>query len=256
MDLTFFGLEPGTSARALIVGCTTAVMVALIMAVARRRQSYWWVPIAFIVAGWASLALGSYFAVRIFQGELEAMKTGGGGIASVRLGIWQATQPALAAAWLAVVLTLFAIVFTLMRASKELTAPAAEGRPRAVPFASLAALALAAGVTPVLLFQRAMAFVLWAIIPGHIGIDRVPQAIATRLFVTAAINACCFVILVGLVVTTVLLARRSSPSRPLFVITVCALVASLALSTFLVANLRSFSNRYHTLALTGRLPSE
>ena len=91
MDMSVFGLEPGTSARILIVGAATTSILALITAVARRRHSYWWVSISFIIAGCAGLALGSYFAVRIFAETIQSMSKTGGGIASVYLAIWQAT---------------------------------------------------------------------------------------------------------------------------------------------------------------------
>jgi hypothetical protein len=255
MDLTVFGLEPGTSARILVMGATTIVMLAFITAAARRWHSYWWVSIAFIIASCASLALGSYFAVRVFIGALGAMAKTGGGIASVRLGIWQATQPVLAAAWIALVISLLASVLVLPRAKKELTSMVGARRPRAAIFASLAAFALALGVTPAFLFRRAIAFVLWVITPpAHVA--SVSQAITTRLFVTATVSASCFVVLFSLVVLTVLLARRSSPSRLLFVITVFALVVSLGLSAGLVTSLHSFSNLHHRGALMGGIPLE
>jgi hypothetical protein len=255
MDLTVFGFEPGTSARILVVGATTIFMLAFITAAARRLHSYWWVSIALIVASCASLALGGYFAVRIFMGAVDNMAKTGGGIASVRFAIWQATQPALAAAWIALVTGLLASALVLPRASKELTSMAGARRPRAAIFASLAAFALVVGAAPGFLFRRAMAFVLWVIIPpAHVA--SVSQAIATRLHVTAAVSASCFIILILLVVLTMFLARRSSPSRLLFVITVFALVVSLGLSAALVANLYSFSNLHHRGALMGGIPLE
>lgn len=254
MDMTTFGFEADTFAI-LIVGVTTVVMLAVLTAVARRRQSYWWLSIAFVIVSCASLALGSFFSVRIFMGVFEDMSRVGGGISAVWLGIWQATQPTLAAAWLAILIALLASVFVLPRARKELTSMAGARRPHAAIFASLAVLALVVGVTPALLFRRAVTFVLWAITPSA-HVSSVSQTIATRLLVTATVSACCFLILIALVVMTVLLARRSSPSRLLFVITVFALVASLGLSAALVVNLRSFSNRFRVAALTGQMSAE
>ena len=237
------------------MGATTIVMLAVITAAARRWHSYWWVSIAFIVASSASLALGSYFAVRVFMGALGTMANAGGGIASVRFGIWQATQPVLAAAWIALVISLLVSVLVLPRARKEFTSVAGARRPRAAIFALLAAFALAAGAAPAFLFRRATAFVLWVITPpAHVA--SVSQAIATRLFVTATVSASCFVVLLLLVVLTVLFARRSSPSRLLLVITVFALVVSLGLSAGLVTSLHSFSNLQHRGALMGGIPLE
>jgi hypothetical protein len=93
MDMSVFGLEPGTSERILILGAATMLILALITVVARRRHSYWWVSISFIIAGCAGLALGSYFAVRIFVETIQSMSKTGGGISAVYLGIWQATRP-------------------------------------------------------------------------------------------------------------------------------------------------------------------
>src|SRR5207237_1260742 len=166
MHMTIFGSDPGTSARIVMVGATAMVLFAFITAVARRRRSYWWVSMALIVASCACLALGSYFAVRIFAGALGDMAITGGGIASVRFAIWQATQPVLTAAWIALVIVLLASVFVLPRARRELTPAAGARRPHAAIFGALVALSLAVGVTPVFLFRRAMAFVLWAITPA------------------------------------------------------------------------------------------
>lgn len=255
MDLAIFGYEPGTFARILVMGTTTIIMLAFITAAARRWHSYWWVSIALIVASCANLALGSYFAVRIFMVAIGNMAKAGGGIASVRFAIWQATQPVLAAAWIALMISLLASVLVLPRARKELTSTAGVRRPRAAIFASLAAVALAMGATPAFLFRRAIAFVLWVIIPpAHVA--SISQAIATRLFITATVSAACFVILVSLVALTLLVARKSSPSRLVFVITVFALVVSLGLSAGLVANLHSFSNLHHRGALMGGIPLE
>ena len=255
MDLIDFGFEPGTSARILVVGATAIVMLAFITAVARRWRSYWWVSIALLVASCANLALGAYFAVRIFMGALASMAITGGGISSVRFGVWQATQPALAAAWIALVIGLLASIVVLPRARKELTFTAGARHPRVAIFASLAVLALALGLTPIFLFRRAVAFVFWVITPAA-HVPSVAQAISTRLFVTATVSASCFVMLILLVGLTVFLARRSSPSRLLFVITMLALVVCLGLSAALVTNLHSFSNRHHRGALMGGIPLE
>ena len=236
------------------------LMLAFITGTARHRRSDWWVSLAFIAASCASLALGSYFSVRSFKSALDGMAITGGGIASVRFAIWQGTQPALAAAWLALALTLLACLFVLPRGWKELTNLAGARRLPATIVALLTGFALVGGVIPVLLFQRAIAFVLWAITPAaHAGgrsADWLPRAIASRLLVTATVRACCALILIALVALTVVFARRFNPSRPLFVMTVFALVMNLGVSAVLVANLRSFSNRFHTAALTGRMPSE
>ena len=255
MDMSVFGLEPGTSARILIVGAATTSILALITAVARRRHSYWWVSISFIIAGCAGLALGSYFAARIFTETVQSMSKTGGGIASVYLGIWQATQPILAAAWLAVVIALAATVFVLPRARKELTSMAGARRPPAAIFASAPALALVIAMASTLLFRRAIAFVLWVITPPA-DVASISQAISSRLLIAATLSAGCFLLLIALLVVTVLLGRRSGPSPRLFAITVFALVASLGFSAALVANLNSFSNRCHTIALTGPMSSE
>jgi hypothetical protein len=253
--MTIFGLEPGTSERILILGAATMLILALITAVARRRHSYWWVSISFIIAGCAGLALGSYFAVRIFAETVASMARVGGGISTVYLGIWQATQPILAAAWLAVAIALAATVFVLPRARKELTSIAGTSRPRSAIFASAAALALVVAIASTMVFRRAMAFVLWAITPGaHLASGS--QAIASRLLSAATLSAGCFLLLIALLVVTVLLGRRSSPSPRLFAITAFALVASLGCSAALVANLNSFSNRCQRVALTGPMSSE
>jgi hypothetical protein len=255
MDMAVFGFDPSTSARILIVGTTTVIILALITAVARRWRSYWWVSIAFIITGCAGLALGSYFAMRSFTETFDSMRRIGGGISTVFLAISQATQPVLAAAWFAVAITVIASVFVLPHARKEIKSMAGGRRPRAAIFASAAALALTAAIASTLLFRRAVAFVLWVITPpAHVA--SVSDAIAARLLITATISGGCFLMLIALLIMTVLLARRSSPSPRFFAMTVFALVVSLGFSAALVANLYSFSNRYERAALTGRMTPE
>ncbi len=257
MELAVFGFEPGTSARILIVGFTTLVMLTFITVVARRRASYWWTSMSFIVASCASLALGSFFAVRIFMGTLDDMRRVGGGIAVMLVGAWQATQPILAAAWFAIVLTLYAIVFVLPRANKELSAISYAQNTHPARFALLALVAFALGFAPVLLFRRAIAFVFGAVTPNAgIPLASIAQAIANRLLVTATINLCCFIILMTLIVVTVLFAHRFHPSRSLFLVTIFTLVVNLGLSAALVVNLTSFANRFRTAVLTGQMPFE
>lgn len=260
MDITPFGFEPGTTARILVVVVTTTVLLAFITTIARRWNSYWWVSIAFVVASCAALALGAFLSVRILRSVFDDMAITGGGIGTVWFGIWQATQPALAAAWLGILATLLASVFALPRASREMALLAGGRHPRAAIFASLAAIALAVGVTPALLFRRAVDFVLWIITPrahpGGVNAGSVSQDIATRLLVTATVSAGCFLILLALVVITAFLARRSNPSRALFIVTVFALVANLGLHAALVTNLHSFAQSYRTAALMGQMPSK
>jgi hypothetical protein len=259
MELAVFGFEPGTFTRLLVVVFTTLVTLVVIMAVAWRRASYWWVSMSLIVASCAGLALGSYFAVRIFTSTLDDMGRAGGGIVAVNVGVWQSTQPILAAAWCAIVLTLFAIAFVAPRAKKELPDNAHAQSASPARFALLALFAFAFGFAPVLLFRRAIAFVFWAVTPGaHAAgtpAGSVSQMVANRLWVTATISACGVLILIALLVLMVLLAHRSNPSRSLSVITMFALVVNLGLSAALVVNLTSFSNRYRA-ALTGQIPSE
>jgi len=260
MQLVVFGFEPGTSTRVLIVGFTTLVMLVFITAVARRRASYWWVSMSFIVVSSAGLALGSYFAVRIFTRTFDDMRRVGGGIAAVDFGVWQATQPILAAAWFAIVLTLFAIVFVLPRAKKELATTVYAQNAHPARFVLLALLVFALGFAPVLLFRRAIVCVFFAITPrahaAGIPAGSVSQSVANCLWVAATLNACGVLILIALVVFTVLLAQRSNPTRSLLVITVFALIVNLGLTAALVVSLTSFSNRFRTAALTGRISSE
>jgi hypothetical protein len=256
MNMIIFDLEATTLARILIVGAVAVILPAFITTLARRWHSYWWVSIAFIIGSWAGLALGSYFAVRLFEGTLASMSKIGGGIEAVFLGVWQATQPALAAAWLAVVMAFVASVFVLPHARREVRSIGVARRTRTATFVSAAAFAIALGIAPALLFRRAIAFVEWAITPGHVVVGSVSRAIETRLLATAMVSASCFLLLIALLVVTVLLARKSTPSPRFFVITVFALVASLGFSVAQVANLSSFANRYHTAARTGRLPAE
>ena len=259
MDLTFFGLEPVTSARILVTGVATVTMLVLITIVARRWHSYWWTSIALIVASCGGLALGGYFAVRILQISFDGMRTSGGGIASVRLAIWQATQPVLAAAWLAMLVTLFASVFAFLVARKERISATGSRGTATAKFALLAVIALVSGATPVVLYRRAIKFVLWSITPRAETWSKpntIAHDVAAHLFRAAAASACCFVLVVMLLAVTIWLSRRSSPSRTYFAVTVIALVASFGLSCGLVVSLHSLSSRSHEAALNGGMFSE
>ena len=259
MDKAFLGFELGTSARVLVVSVVTVLLLAGVMAVARRRQSYWWVSIALLAAGYAGLALASFVAVGILKSAFAGMALQGGGIATVRFSIWRATEPVLVAAWMTVVITLLAGTFLWRGVPKPLAAAVASP-PRASTFAFLAVLALAVGVAPVLVARRTITLILWAISPrAHMGSIKptlIPQAIDSRLLLTATVSVCCFLMLAAILVVTILLARRSCASRGVFAITAVALVASLGLSTVLAAKIHTFSNRYRTGALRGGIIPE
>jgi hypothetical protein len=99
-------------------------------------------------------------------------------------------------------------------------------------------------------------FVLWAITPRAQTLGKpntVFHDVTAHLLAAAAVSACCFTIVIVLLVLTVRFARRTSPSRTFFVITVIALLASLGISGAFVVSLHSLSNRFRTAALTGRV---
>jgi hypothetical protein len=231
-------------------------MFAFITVLARRWRSYWWTSMAFIVAGGGSLALGSYLAVRSFMSSIAGMATTGGGIYSVWFGCWQSTQPVLAGAWLAMLMTLFGGVFVLRGSPHEITLRAGVRSKSTAIFALFAGLALTGGAASVVLYRRAITFVLWAITPQAqtLGHPSTPlHDVTDHLFAAAAVSACCLTIVIVLLVSTVLIARRTSPSRTFFVVTVIALLASFGISGAFVVNLHSLSNRFRTAALTGKM---
>ena len=252
MDMRTLGFESGAASTVLAVGVAIVLLLVFIVAAARRRNDYAAAAVALIAAAYGGVALASFVAVRYFAKALAEMASLGGGIAAISLGMGEAAQLPLSAAWIAVVATVVAIPFTL-RAMRQDAGASNDARPERLFWT--AGLALAGGVASVLLFRGAIAFVLAAVTPGAqpqgMNATNMMEMLNDRLTMTSAGIAVCF----ALVIVTMLLmfrpARRATPSRASLRLVVVALVVSLGVSTALVVGLRSYSARSFQVALRG-----
>jgi hypothetical protein len=227
-----------------LVSAVSVVIFGSIVVAARRQRSYATLPIALLAAAYAGVALASSVAGWMFSRTLHEMARTGGGIGAVSFGIWQATRVPLSAGWIAVAATAVALLLAVLTARDKMP-PA---RPALVAW--VAALAVAAGTIAVLLFRGSIAFVLAAITPGAqpawLAGTSIADAIETRMLVGVAGSALCFLVVMALMIATI---RHRSASRRVMLI---VLVLSLGVSAGLVANLRSYSDRWRDVALNGR----
>ncbi|HYI12989.1 MAG TPA: hypothetical protein VEK57_28340 [Thermoanaerobaculia bacterium] len=234
----------------IVLIVTTALLLGYLI-VARRRQSTASASIFVLVAAYGGIALASFFAVRSFGRTLAEVTQLGGGIYTVSRGIWEAALLPLEAAWATAILTLLALLFLLPEAKKAFARDAQPGSSYRLLW--LPGLALAGGVTAVVLFRKAMAFVINAITPGQqvgVGPEGVVSAVTARLFTASAGSAVCFAVAVVLLAVA-FRSRRAQPSRASFGIAVFALVVSLGVSAALITELRAYSSHYRNIALHG-----
>jgi hypothetical protein len=212
----------------------------------------WWIAHALIAGSYAVTALASFLALRMFTRGFAVVWVEGGGIGAVSYGIWQATRLPFVASWIAVIATLLAGIFLFVPIAGRDVDRERLGRP--ATFAAVTALALAAGAAPILLFRRAIDFVLAAILPAtapQVNAAARYQLIMDHLLTAAVVSAGCFVVLTALVITIVR-SRHALASRRLAVVTVLALVLSLTIATTFVTTLHSSSTHYRDVALHGR----
>lgn len=249
LRMLFPELEPMTSARvvALVVGTIAALPLLLVLA--RRWQSYWWTAMALLATAYASTALASWLAVRMFAGTLDELSKRGGGISTLTFGIWQATQLPLAAAWLAVVSSVVAALLLLRwrwRAGEG-----ASPLPGGSALVPLAAAGVIAGIAPVLVFRRATELVVRAVIPGTTLTRHPMQFIMQQLATANAVAAFSFVVAVIVLLIIVARGRRPAVPRAFLVLTSIAIVATIVTSLFLATTLRESSERFRQTALYG-----
>ena len=252
MSLRLLGFESGAASTILVVGMAIVLLLIVVMAVARRRTNASAAVVSLVAAASSGIALASFVAVRYFGQVLADMSQHGGGIGALTLGIGEAAQLPLSAAWIAATATAVASLFALKLARSD-AGSASDGQP--VRLLWMSALALAGGIASVLLFRGAMAFVMMAVTPGMqsevVRGRNVGEAISERLMLATVTIAFCFAVAIAQVILTLRLPRHAVPSRAAGRIAVAALVVSLFVSAALVASLRSYSGRYVSFALHG-----
>ena len=222
------------------VASVTIVLFAAILVSARRRRSYASASLSLLAVAYAGVALASCFALWTIRGTFEELARQGGGIGARSFGFWQAARVPLASAWIAVAATLLALAIAFVsRREEEPATPWWQG-----------GVAIAAGVTAVLVFRDMVEFAIDAVIPG-----RQPwwltgpvsgYAINSRVVSAGAISAFCCAVALTL---AVMMLRRGAPSRRMVV---TMLIASVVVSATLVAGLQSYTSRFHATYSEGQ----
>lgn len=245
LRMLFPALEPMTSASIVGLVLATTAAVAFLIGLARRRRSYWWLPMAIPAVGLSAIALASWAGVRMFAAVLKTMAADGGGIATVSAGIYESAELLSTAAWIGLISSLVAAMFLRPAAGAD---TAAGARPGA--FGLLMMVGLTIGLAPLFAVRPAIAFFLRAITPG----TATPAAhLMQHLLVYEVVSAACFVIAVGVIVAMARLARRSSASQAVSFLMTVALLATVAVSAYFAARLRDTSIRFREVAVYGRV---
>lgn len=238
-------LDPHTSVWIVIMTMATATAFAVLMVLARRWQSYWWVSVALAATAMASMALASSLAIRMILATYEDLARNGGGIGSISFGIWQATTLPLAAAWIGIVAGFLGTLFLLPFVKNRQTS----GRgPRPFFFGVLMASVAAAGIVPAVTFQRAISNLLGAMRPET---ARSPAHLANQLLTAETTSAVLLIVAIALLVTLVRLARRFDSSEIVSYLAMFALLVTVGVSAFLAASLHATSTHFRTVAREG-----
>ena len=245
---SLLGPEHYSVPMTVLVVAVILALLATILVMARRRQTYASAPLSLLAVGYGGVALATAFSMWTMLRVLGEMAESGGGIASYSFGVWQAMRMPLAAAWIAAAATLLALVLAARSMRDE--RPAAHAK----SVWWIGGLAVLAGVMPLIAFRGAVAFILDIMRPGY-----QPSWMIRRLtmvevtygsFAGAGLaGAVCFLIALALAVR--ILRHGAAPRR----MVVAMLVVSLVASAVLITELRAYSSRWQGIA-TGRQPIE
>ena len=181
--------------------------------------------ITLISAAHAAVALASFVAVRGVSSTLDGIRRMGGGIGDYSAGVADAVRWPLIAAWIAVGVSLLALLVARRNGPQE----------RPVRTVALAAVAIGAGVAAVFTFRGLTTFITTAMLPpGATGVME-------RLTAAAAITVVCFV-------AALLVAVMSLRARATMSVAVLAVVVSLGVSATMIVTLRDVSATYQSIA--------
>ena len=230
----------------------------LLVVIARGRTARLWLMPAWLAAAALAPVLATFFGVRLVIAAFQSMaRSGSGGLASISAGLWQAVQPAVAAAWVACVLALVTLVLAL-RAVGELEdddAPRLSSRTSLIASAA-PVLSIAAVATTALLFRGILHLVLNLLdphAPQTGGIASTSALVTSRLVLTAATALVMALALIVAIVALLAANRDREPSptfaRALVFMTVLAVLGSVVN----VAMFRGWSERLKTIAMTGQM---
>ncbi|MEO8032830.1 MAG: hypothetical protein ABI837_00215 [Acidobacteriota bacterium] len=246
LRMLFPALEPSTAASIVAITLTTTAALVFLIGLARRRHSYWWLPMAIAAVGFSVSALASWVGVRMFAAVFQTVTTNGGGVGAISAGICESAQLPLTAAWIGLITSLVAAIFHRPFAGHDTTT---EGS-RPVAFALLITAGLTIGIAPLLAFRPAITFVLRAITPG----TAIPAAkVMEHVLAYEVIIGCCFVAAMGVTAAITRLARHSPRSQTVSSIMTIALLVTVAVSAFSAASLRDASSRFREVARYGRV---
>lgn len=247
LRMLFPALEPATSASIVGLALATIAALAFLFALARRRHSFWWLPMSILAVAFSVTALGSWAGVRMFAAVFKTVATNGGGIGVISAGISESAQLPLTATWIGLITSLVAAMF--LRSLNADDATAAEGS-RPASFGLLMAAGLTIGLAPLLAFRPTIAFVLRAITPG----TAIPAAKVMQHFLAyEVISACCFLAAIGVIAAVTRLALRSLTSQTVSFIMTIALMVTVAMSAYTASSLRDTSARFDEVARYGRV---
>jgi hypothetical protein len=235
-------LDPRTSMWIVLMMIATVTAIAVLIALARRWQSYWWISLGLVAVALASMALASSLALRMILATFQDVSRNGGGIGAISFGIWQATQLPLTAAWIGIVSSFLGILFLLPFAKSRRTS---DRNPRPFSFALLMASVAAAGLVPAVIFERAITYLMGAITPR----TAIPAVrVANHLLTNEAMSAVLLGVAIALVIAVVRLARRLASSEAVSYI---AMVVTIGVSGFLVGSLHATSKHFRAVAREG-----
>ena len=184
--------------------------------------------ISLIAVAHAAVALASLAAVYGVSSAVDGLARHGGGIGDLSAGIAGATRWPTIAAWVAVVASLAALAMMRRREAPE------EGSMRT---ATLAAIAIGAGIAPVLIFRSTSMFIAYGILPPG---EAVGEVIRTLTW-AGAVTALCFAAALAVAVK----AFRSRAAMP---VALLAVVLSLGVSATMIVTLRDVNARFGAVA--------
>jgi hypothetical protein len=176
-----------------------------------------------ISAAHAAVALASFLAVRGVSRTLNEMSRVGGGIATYFDGVENATRWPLIAAWVAVAVSVLALLLARRNEPQE----------RPMRSAALAAVAIGAGIAAVFAFREVVTFIQDGMRPP--GTSR--EIVFGHLTSASIITAVCF----AAAIQAALLSLRTRVARR---VAVLAVVVSLGVSATMIVTLRDLSLTY------------
>jgi hypothetical protein len=216
-----------------------------------------------MVPGWLASAaiapvLATFFSVRMIIEAFRGMAMGGGGIAAVSAGLWEATQPVLWATWVACGLAIATSILAIRALGDEHDDGPDDSSTRSILQIVVIVVTFAAVVATTLLLHNISRLVMAVIDPQmpqrDTGIASVSQLIASRLAITAGTSVVMTLLLLAAVVVAAV-SSHARPPRPAIatLLVVLSIVATIGFGTSALLH-RSWSARLLETAKSGQFP--